>query len=74
MTKLVTFNRMMSPFNVGDTRLVPDDVAAQLEAAGDIEANPPDYPAKPVRAPAPAAIAPVARPKLGLRGQTYLTK
>lgn len=76
--KLVKFNRMMSPFNAGETRLVPDDVAVQLESDGVIETNPPDFPAKPVPAPVAAAADASRRQKLGrgrdLLGQTFLMK
>jgi hypothetical protein len=42
--KHVTFTKPMIPHNVGDRRLVPDAVAARLEAEGAIEPNPPDFP------------------------------
>lgn len=56
--RLVTFGRAVVPHGVGDTRLVPDAVAASLEADGLISASEP-WPA----APAPAATRP-SRPTL----------
>lgn len=51
--KLVTFARTMAPHGVGDTRLVSDELADELEAQGALsEAKPwPDAlaPRKPVR-------------------------
>lgn len=47
--KLVTFSRAMAPHGVGDTRLVPDNVAAQLDEDGMISSSEP-WPAQ-VRPP-----------------------
>jgi hypothetical protein len=52
--KHVTFIKPMLPHNVGDRRLVPDEMAARLERDGRIEPNPPDWPATPgAQAPSP---------------------
>lgn len=61
--KLVTFTRDMHPHSAGDTRVVPDQVAAQLVEAGDVEPNPPPFPAE-------AADAQESRPER----QSYKTK
>ena len=42
--KHVTFTKPMIPHHVVDRRLVPDAVAARLEAEGVIAPNPPDFP------------------------------
>ena len=70
--KHVTFTRPMIPHNVGDRRLVPDAVAARLEAEGLIEPDPPDFPpAKVAELAAAAGQAPLpAKP----RGKRYQTK
>lgn len=53
--RLVTFSREMSPYGIGDTRLVPDDVAIALEKDEAISSNEPwpaqapQEPKKPVR-------------------------
>lgn len=52
--KLVTFGKPMAPHGVGDTRLVPDDVARQLQSDGVLSASEP----WPARASAPAAARP----------------
>lgn len=49
--KLVTFGRAMAPHGIGDTRLVPDDVARRLDAAGDLSASEAFPAPAPVRAP-----------------------
>lgn len=69
--KIVTFVREMRPYNVGDTRVVPDDVAAQLVACGDVKDPPASFPLVPsTGSPAPAeGEAPRRR-----KPQTYLTK
>lgn len=71
--KHVTFTRDMRPYSAGEMRLVPDDVAAQLEADDAIRPNPPSWPA-----PAPDAETPeqpAGKPQLRLPGrQRYLTK
>jgi hypothetical protein len=55
--KLVTFTREMRPHCAGDTRLVPDDVAASLLREGAVEPDPPSFPShaqdKDARAQAP---------------------
>jgi hypothetical protein len=61
--KLVTFTRDMRPHSAGDTRVVPDDVAARLVDAGDVEPNPPPFPAGASEAQEPRA-----------ERQTYRTK
>ena len=53
--KHVTFRKPMIPHNVGDRRLVPDALAARLEAEGLIEPNPPDFPPANVASLAAAA-------------------
>lgn len=77
----VTFLRDMRPYRVGDMRLVPDEVAAELERDGAIKPNPPVWP--PAAADRPADSAPPAQQQLrrprfprgrDLLGQTYLTK
>jgi hypothetical protein len=75
--KHVTFTRDMCPHVAGETRVLPDAIAAQLEAEGAIKASPPDWPA----AAAPPAETRDMRPRSRLRqraddllGQTYLTK
>ena len=73
--KHVTFTRDMKPqHRAGEMRLVPDDVAVQLEAEGAIVANPPSWPEG-----ASEEAKPSPRTRLGKRGrdllgQTYLTK
>lgn len=37
--KLVTFSRAMAPHVAGETRVVPDEVAAQLAKDGDAEVS-----------------------------------
>lgn len=59
--KLVTFARPMAPHGVGDTRLVPDDVAERLREEGTISASEPFPP----RASAPAPQKP-SRPVLNI--------
>jgi hypothetical protein len=49
--KLVTFSRPMAPHGVGDTRLVPDNVAHQLQEDGAISASEPWPASAPVSAP-----------------------
>lgn len=46
--KHVTFTRDMRAqgFNAGERRLLPDELAAKLEAEGAIEPNPPTWPAQ----------------------------
>ncbi|KAF2991148.1 hypothetical protein OGR47_02730 [Methylocystis sp. MJC1] len=61
--KLVTFTRDMRPHSAGDTRVVPDVVAAQLVEAGDVDPNPPSFPTE----------APVQQQAAEER-QTYRTK
>jgi hypothetical protein len=70
--KHVTFIKPMIPHNIGDRRLVPDAVAARLEAEGLIAPNPPDFPPSNVAGLAPAAgqAALPAKP----RGKRYQTK
>jgi hypothetical protein len=43
--KHVTFTREMRPYVPGERRVVPDEVAARLEAEGAIAPDPPDWPA-----------------------------
>lgn len=74
--KLVEFTRDMRPQTAGSTRIVPDDVAARLEAEGAVcnvrpwpertESGLPLVPVKPA----------VDKPKLSLspRRQSYQTK
>jgi hypothetical protein len=64
--KIVTFTTPMRPHSVGDTRIVPDDVADKLVADG-VAGNPQHFP--PGSAPAPAT-ATVPTP----RRRGYLTK
>jgi len=61
----VTFTRDMAPQHRGDRRVVPDEIAALLEAEGAIEPNPPSWPQIVHRDPAPAKApaAPPRRPK-----------
>ncbi len=70
--KLVTFDRAMAPFQPGETRLVPDDVAQSLQAEGFVREMS-DFPASTTATPEPPA-----KPKLSLPGrrdrQSYLTK
>ena len=54
----VTFATAQAPFGAGDKRLVPDEVAEELEAAGVLEAN------EPWPKPAPGAAAKPKRPVL----------
>ncbi len=70
--KLVEFNRAMSPYVAGETRLVPDGVAAQLLAGGVIKDPPADWPAKPAAAKPAAAPAPAPQP--ARRKQLFRTK
>jgi hypothetical protein len=42
--KHVTFTQDMRPYRIGDMRLVPDEIAAKLEAEGAIKPNPPTWP------------------------------
>jgi hypothetical protein len=63
--KHVTFTKPMIPHNVGDRRLVPDPIAARLEAEGRIAPNPPDFP--------PAKVAGQAAPPVG-KPKRYRTK
>ena len=49
--KHVTFTKPMIPHNVGDRRLVPDAVAARLEAEGVDRAEPAGLPALERRRP-----------------------
>lgn len=74
--KHVTFTRDMKPQRAGEMRLLPDDVAAQLEADGAIEPNPPSWPAGSENKPAEAKPSRRSRMMRGreLLGQTYLTK
>ncbi len=46
--KHVTFIKPMAPYPAGGRLLVPDEVAARLEAEGAIEPNPPYWPHPPV--------------------------
>jgi hypothetical protein len=69
--KHVTFTRDMAPYRAGEMRLVPDGVAADLEASGDIKPNPPVFPPHEESAAKPAQRPRVVRRSLG---QTYLTK
>jgi len=71
--KLVTFNRAMSPYVAGERRLVPDDIAVRLQAAGDVSAVE-DWPAPTTPQPAPAKPQARAPRSSRLLGQTYLTK
>lgn len=66
--KLVTFGRAMAPHGVGDTRLVPDEVAKRLEAEGALSGvkpwPTPVLPARPVlklKRPSGTAAARIAR-------------
>ena len=78
--KQVTFTRDMAPgYTPGDTRLVPDDIAAELVVAGAVAPNPPSWPAQgsvPSVPPAakPPEPAPPRRRGRDLLNQTYLTK
>lgn len=79
--KHVTFTRDMRPYRPGEMRLVPDDVATQLEAEGVIAPNPPAWPPVPAQAGTPTVKPdPAAPPRRrfprgrDLLGQTYLTK
>ena len=63
--KLVTFTRDMRPHCAGETRVVPDHVAAALVAEGSVEANPPSFPPQ----AAPAKETRVEPPR-----QSYQTK
>jgi hypothetical protein len=70
--KLVKLTRDMYPNRAGDTRLLPDNVAARLEASGEIEPNPPDWPAR----PAPVERHPLSPPpsRKDERRRHYQTK
>lgn len=60
----VTFGKAAAPFNAGEKRLVPDEVAGDLERSGMLIANepwPPVTEADPVAARKPAR--PVLSPK-----------
>jgi len=73
--KLVTFAKPQAPFGVGDTRLVPDDVATRLHDEGVIDGlgqawppkvspaavSAPQKPARPIVKPARPAGAPDRR-------------
>jgi hypothetical protein len=77
--KHCTFTRDMKPQRAGEMRLLPDDVAAKLEAEGAIAPNPPDWPAKPQAAPAAETPAESQhhlsrRERRELRRQQYATK
>jgi hypothetical protein len=82
--KHVTFTRTMLPQRAGDRRILPDDVAARLEAEGAILPDPPDWPEKPPQRGEPPEIPPdrerggadQRRDELPRRDrrQTYLTK
>lgn len=70
--KLVTFAGTMSPHNVGDTRLVPDDVAIRLQKEGAISESKtwppvaaPPAPKKPER-----PVLKVERPQSGAAART----
>lgn len=72
----VTFTHDMAPYRRGEQRLVPDDVAAQLEKWGDIEPNPPAWPARNVQVEnktVPRRMRDM-RPRRDLLNGTYLTK
>lgn len=51
--KLVCFNRAMAPYVAGETRIVPDDVAARLVAEGVVMPDPAEWPPKPEVKPVP---------------------
>ncbi|MEJ0093398.1 MAG: hypothetical protein WDN46_08165 [Methylocella sp.] len=72
--KLVEFTRDVLPHRIGERRVLPDDVAARLEASGEIAANPPDHGKKPF--PTQQSQPDSASPKAAKhnRRQTYLTK
>lgn len=52
--KHVTFSRPIAPYNAGDKRVVPDGVAAKLQAEGALSASEP-WPAN-AAAPAPPKL------------------
>jgi len=58
MTQLVTFAQPVAPYGAGDTRLVPDDVAADLLEQGLIS----DYEPFPRRSADEATREPAAKP------------
>lgn len=61
--KLVTFGRAEMPYNAGDKRLVPDDVAENLRRSGVLSAVETwPKPAAPPPPPAPATPQKPARP------------
>jgi hypothetical protein len=55
MTKLVTFNRAMSPYAAGESRLVPDDVAERLDSEGVLSASKP-FPEGAAAVPPPSRV------------------
>jgi hypothetical protein len=61
--KHVTFTRDKKPYQAGGMAVLPDELAARLEAEGAIERNPPAWPA-----------GGEAKPALAHKPQTYLTK
>ena len=75
--KHVTFIRDMKPYQAGGMALMPDELAAKLEAEGAIMANPPAWPpgseSKPVEGKPPRGRFKLPRGR-DLLGQTYLTK
>lgn len=72
--KHVTFTRDMRPQRAGEQRLLPDDVAARLEADGVIAPNPPDWPEGP-QPSVPAEPSPATNTARDRRGrQRYPTK
>jgi hypothetical protein len=52
--KHVTFARDELPIRRGERRLLPDEMAARLAAAGAIEPDPPSWPPRFLRDPAPS--------------------
>lgn len=69
--KHVTFTRDMKPHRVGEQRLVPDDLAAELEHEGAIEQDPPDWP--PSAKPSVPSVPP-QKPERRPDRQRYKTK
>ncbi len=65
--KLVTFARAMAPHGAGETRLLPDDVAASLDAEGALSAVC-DWPAGVASAQArkPRRVVPVITRPIGV--------
>lgn len=72
--KHVTFTRDMAPYRAGEMRLVPDELAAELAARGEIKPNPPDFPPMSEPRAEQKPTSRLGRRARDLLGQTYLTK